>query len=175
MMIPFIAADTGASPVDVQLLTLGTALVVFVIFFLLAAKFVWPQILKGLDARDQKLRSDLDSAEEARQQANDALAQYEAELVKARTEAGEMIAKARQDAKAVAEELRANNARELGEIKQAATADIDAAKKAAIGELHAQASTLAVAIAGKILDREISAVDQQALVNETLAEMANTK
>ena len=118
---------------------------------------------------------DLDSAEEARQQANDALAQYEAELVKARTEAGEMIAKARQDAKAVAEELRANNTRELGEIKQAATADIDAAKKAAIGELHAQASTLAVAIAGKILDREISAVDQQALVNETLAEMANTK
>ena len=175
MMIPFIASDTGASPVDVQLLTLGTALVVFVIFFLLAAKFVWPQILKGLDARDQKLRSDLDSAEEARQQANDALAQYEAELVKARTEAGEMIAKARQDAKAVAEELRANNPRELGEMKQAATADIDAAKKAAIGELHAQASTLAVAIAGKILDREISAVDQQALVNETLAEMANTK
>ena len=53
--------------------------------------------------------------------------------------------------------------------------EIDAAKKAAIGELHAQASTLAVAIAGKILDREISAVDQQALVNETLAEMANTK
>jgi len=175
MMVPFIASDAGGSPTDVQLLTLGTTIVVFAIFFVLTAKFVWPHILKGLDNRDQKLRDDLESAEEARRQANDALAQYEAELVKARTEAGEMIAKARQDAKAVAEELRANNTRELGEMKQAATADIDAAKKAAIGELHAQASTLAVAIAGKILDREISAVDQQALVNETLAEMANTK
>jgi F-type H+-transporting ATPase subunit b len=60
-------------------------------------------------------------------------------------------------------------------MKNAATADINAAKKAAIGELHAQASTLAVAIAGKILDREISADDQQALVNESLAEMAETK
>lgn len=174
MMIPFIASESG-SPVDPQLLTLGTAIVVFVIFLLLSIKFIWPQLLKGLDQREEKLRGDLDSAEEARKQANDALAQYEAELAKARTEAGEMIAKARQDAKAAAEELRSNNTRELAELKNAATADINAAKRAAIGELHAQASTLAVAIAGKILDREISADDQQALVKESLAEMAKTK
>ncbi|MGY8752415.1 MAG: F0F1 ATP synthase subunit B [Phycisphaerales bacterium] len=173
-MIPFIASDS-ASPVDVQLLTLGTTIAVFVIFLLLAMKFVWPQILKGLDEREEKLRDDLDSAEAARAKANAALAEYEEELKKARTEAGEMIAQARQDAKAAAEELRSNNTRELAEMKNAATADINAAKKAAIGELHAQASTLAVAIAGKILDREISADDQQALVNESLAEMAETK
>ena len=38
MLIPFIAADGGGSPVDVQLLTLGTSIVVFVIFFILAAE-----------------------------------------------------------------------------------------------------------------------------------------
>ena len=175
MMIPFIASDAGASPVDVQLLTLGTSIVVFAIFFVLAAKFVWPQILRGLDQREQKLRDDLDSAEEARVQAKAALTEYEQELSKARAEAGEMIAKARQDAKAAAEELRTNNTRELAEMKNTATADIDAAKRAAIGEIHEQASNLAVAIAGKILDREISADDQQSLINETILEMANTK
>jgi F-type H+-transporting ATPase subunit b len=168
----FIASGNASeSPFDIQFLTLGTTIVVFVLFLLLAMKFVWPHILKGLDERDQKLRDDLDAAEEARQQAKSALSEYELELSKARAEASEMIAKARQDAKSAAEELRSNNARELAEMKTAATADINAAKKAAIGQLHQEASSLAVAIAGRILDREISADDQKTLVDESLAEM----
>ena len=109
-MNPFIASD---SPFDINLLTLGTSIVVFVIFLSLALKFVWPHLLKGLDDRDQKLRDDLEAADEARKQAKAALAEYEQELSSARNEAGEMIAKARNDAKAAAEELRANNTREL--------------------------------------------------------------
>lgn len=171
-MNPFIAAD---SPVDVQLLTLGTAIVVFVIFLLLARIFIWPMLLKGLDQREQKLRDDLDSADEARQQAKAALAEYESELTKARAEAGEMIAKARLDAKAAAEELRANNVRELATLKTAAAAEIESAKKAAIGELYAEASTLSVAIASRILNREISVEDQQKLVDESLAQLGSTK
>jgi F-type H+-transporting ATPase subunit b len=172
-MIPFIASES-ASPVDVQLLTLGTTIVVFIVFLLLAMKFVWPHILKGLDERDEKLRNDLKAAEEARHQAKDALAQYEQELRSARTEAGEMIAKARDDAKAAAEELRANNTRELAELKKSAAAEIEAAKKAAISELHAEASTLAVAIASRVLGREISATDQQSLVDDSLAELTRS-
>ena len=83
-----------------------------------------------------------------------------------------MIAKAKQDAKAAAEELRSNNTKELANLKLAAAADIESAKQAAIGELHAEASTLAVAIAGKILGREISASDQQSLVDESLSELS---
>lgn len=168
----FIASD---SPVDVQFLTLGTTIVVFIIFLIVASKFVWPHIVSGLEQRDQKLRDDLEAAEEARQQAKTALAEYEQELLKARSEAGELIAKARQDAKLVAEELRANNALQLTEMKTAAESDINAAKKAAIGELHSEASNLAVAIASRILNREISTTDQQTLVDESLAEMAGTK
>ena len=163
----FIASD---SPVDIQFLTLGTTVVVFVLFLLLAMKFVWPHILKGLDQRDQKLRDDLEAADEARKQAKAALAEYEQELSSARNEAGEMIAKARTDAKAAAEELRANNTRELAEMKNAATNEIEAAKKAAIVELHAEASTLAIAIASRVLGREISSTDQQSLVDESLTE-----
>lgn len=167
MMNPFIASD---SPFDINLLTLGTSIVVFVIFLLLAMKLVWPHLLKGLDDRDQKLRDDLDAADEARQQAKAALAEYEQELTSARSEASEMIAKARNDAKAAAEELRANNTRELAEMKKAATVEIEAAKKAAIGDLHSEASSLAVAIASRVLGREISSSDQQSLIDESLTE-----
>jgi F-type H+-transporting ATPase subunit b len=173
MMNLFIASENASeSPFDIKFLTLGTAIVVFVIFLFIAMKFVWPHILNGLDQREQKLRGDLDAAEEARQQAKSALDEYEQALSKARSEATEMIAKAKQDAKAAAEELRSNNTKELANLKLAAAADIESAKQAAIGELHAEASTLAVAIAGKILGREISASDQQSLVDESLSELS---
>ena len=51
---------------------------------------------------------------------------------------------------------------------------IESAKKAAIGELHSEASTLAVAIATKILKREISLDDQQQLLDESLEELSGT-
>jgi|TARA_B100000315_G_C14470871_1_gene538252 F-type H+-transporting ATPase subunit b len=176
MMNLFIASDNASqSPFDIQLLTLGTTIVVFLIFLFLASKFVWPHILKGLDERDQKLRDDLEAAQEARTQAKAALSEYEEELKQARSEAGEMIAKAKQDAKIAAEELRANNIRELAEMKSAATSDINAAKKAAIVELHNEASNLAVSIASRILDREISSEDQDALLTKSLAEIGQTK
>lgn len=174
MMNLFIASENAGSPFDSQLLTLGTSIIVFTVFLLLAKQFVWPHILKGLDQREQKLRDDLDAADEARQQANAALQEYEHELTKARTEAGEMIAKARLDAKAAAEELRANNVRELAAMKSAAAADIESAKRVAIGELHAEASTLAVAIASRVLNREITVDDQQSLMDESLAQLSGS-
>ena len=167
----FIAAS---SPVSVQLLTLITTLVVFALFFLAAGKFVWPKILQGLDAREEKLRSDLDAAEEARQQAKDALGEYESELAKARREAGDMIAAARDEAKKAAEELRSRNQVELGAMKKAAGAEIESAKKAAIAELHGEASSLAVAVASRILGREITSDDQQRLVEDSLKELAES-
>ncbi|MDP6602330.1 MAG: F0F1 ATP synthase subunit B [Phycisphaerales bacterium] len=167
----FIAAS---SPVSVQLLTLITTLVVFGLFLLAAGKFVWPKILKGLDAREEKLRSDLDAAQEARQQAKDALAEYESELAKARREAGDMIAAARDEAKKAAEELRSRNQIELGEMKKAAAAEIESAKKAAIAEFHGEASSLAVAVASRILGREITSDDQQRLVEDSLKELVDS-
>ena len=94
---------------------------------------------------------------------------------KAREEAGQMIAKARTDAKAVADELRSRNEAELTEMKQRATREIESAKQAAIGSLHAEASNLAVAIAGKILQREINSNDQQMLVDQSIQELASAR
>jgi F0F1-type ATP synthase membrane subunit b/b' len=52
-----------------------------------------------------------------------------------------------------------------------ATSDIEAAKSAAVAEIHSEAATLAAAMAGKILRREITPKDQQKLVEESLSEL----
>jgi F-type H+-transporting ATPase subunit b len=148
-----------------------TALLVFGVAFIFLYWKVWPKIVQGLDDRENKIRQEIASAEEAREQARAALTEYEESLASARREAGEMIAKARADAKTAAEELRERNQRELSEMKVRAQTDIESAKHAAIAELHREATGLAAAIAGKILQREIAVEDQQRLMDETLTEL----
>jgi len=149
-----------------------TTLVVFLLAVGFLAWKVWPLILKGLDERERKIRETLAQADAARARAEEALAQYEESLTRARKEAGEMIARARADAKAAGEEFRRRNEAELTELKQRATREIDAARLTAVAELHAEATSLAATIAGKILEREITADDQRRLLDETLSELS---
>lgn len=86
-----------------------------------------------------------------------------------------MIADAREQARRAAEELKSRNAAELSAMMAKATADIEAAKRRAVGELHQQAAGLATAVASRILGREINAKDQQRLVEETLAETKSSR
>ena len=173
------AGEVGASD-HVQVLDISnwlpgvTALVVFSIAFAILAIKVWPQITRGLADREQKIRDEIAAAEQARAQANQALADYQRDLAKARDEAASMIAKAKSDAKAVADELRDRNQIELVEMKQRATREIESAKQAALNSIYHEASNLAVSIAGKILQRQITAQDQQHLVDESVQELAKT-
>ncbi len=176
--MPFLlAADdpTHAEVMALQWMPAVTTLVVFLLAFGFLYIKIWPKIIGGLEDRQNKIRREITNAEEAREKANAALAKYEQELASARQEATELIAQARADAKAVAAELRQRNEVELGEMKQRATRDLQNAKHAAIMELHTEAATLAADIAGKILKREISAADQQRLVDESLAELAGVQ
>ncbi len=149
-----------------------TALVVFGIAFFVLAVFVWPKITKGLDDREAKIRHEIESAEQAREQAKAALTEYQKNLASAREEANAMISKAKADAKAAADEMRNRNQTEMTEMKQRAMREIDSAKHAAISSLHEEASNLAYVMAGKILGREILPSDQKRMLDESLHQLA---
>jgi F-type H+-transporting ATPase subunit b len=159
---------------DFNWLPAVTSLIIFSIVFVVLYLKVWPSIVQGLDARQQKIRDEIAGAEQAREQAKAALREYEQSLASARQEANQMIARARADAKAVGEELRARNEAELTELKNRAMREIDGARAASIADLHAQAASLATAIAGRILQREITVEDQQRLVDESLRQLARS-
>jgi F-type H+-transporting ATPase subunit b len=151
----------------------ATALIVFLIAFGILALKVWPTITKALDERDRKIRDEIDSAEAAREQAKAALAEYQKSLASARDEANRMINQAKSDAKAAADEMRTRNQAEMVEMKQRATREIESAKQAAISEIYNEATNLGVAIAGKILQREVNSRDQERMIDDSLRELTN--
>lgn len=163
------AEEVGALPTVKQGLWTGvTALVVFAIVLGVLATKVWPVIGKALDERADKIKDEIAAAENARKQAKGALEQYEKSLANARAEAQQMLEKTKAQQQALADELRAKSEADLAALRDHARRDIETAKRSAITEIYDHAATAATAIAGKILQREVNARDQQRLIEETV-------
>lgn len=177
------AADAGANPEllatpETFVPAMIASILMFVTLFLVLKKTAWGKILQGLQDRELKIRSEIEAAENARIQAKASLDEYQRELARARSEANQMISQAKAEAQRVADELRARNEAELTSMKDRARQEIESAKRAALNEIYQQTASMATLIAGKILEREISAEDQARLVEQSLSqlrEMGNGK
>ncbi len=170
------AEDPGPiAPIQQGVISGIMALVVFGVVFALLYWKVWPQIAGGLDERASKIREEIASAEAARKQAKAALDEYQKSLADARAEANKMLEETKVRQGELAAELRVKADAELGQLREKAMRDIDAAKKAALNDIYTESITLATAMAGKILGREVNASDQGRLVEESLAELASAR
>lgn len=148
-----------------------TAFIVFgLVFFILKSK-AWPIIAGGLEDRDNKIRSEIIAAEKARQDAKDALLEYEVSLNESRAEAKKILDETKAYQQQLAADLKSKADAELTIMKDRARRDIDAAKKTAITEIYTEAMALSTLMAGKILKRQVNDADSTRLLQETLAEL----
>ncbi len=162
----------GAIPTVKQGVVTGlTAVIVFSLVLAVLMAKVWPAITKGLDEREAKIRGEIEAAAAARKQAAEALESYQQNLAEARAEAQKMLEDTRVQQQKLAAELKSKADGELNEMREKARRDIETAKRAALGEIYAEAANLATLMAGKILSREVSAADHQRLVEESLNEL----
>jgi F-type H+-transporting ATPase subunit b len=146
-------------------------LLMFLILLGVLWVFVWPKILTGLQAREEKQRSDLVTAENAAKDAQATLAEYKTQLAEARKEAQSIVADARDQAQRAANADKARIEADIQQMKDNATRDIAAAKEEAMSDIYAQVATLSTDIASKILQREIKPDDQRQLIDESIEQV----
>lgn len=169
-------APAGVLPTTEQgIVPMLVAIGVFIVVFAILSIKVWPTITKGLKDREDKIRNSIEEAEMAQQQARQALEQYERNLASARAEAQKMLDDAKTQQQAITADLKQKADMELAQMRDKAKRDIDAAKAAAIAEIHSHATSLATTMAGKILKREINAGDQARMIQESLHEMGASR
>jgi F-type H+-transporting ATPase subunit b len=147
------------------------AIIVFILLFALLRKFAWGPILKGLQEREGKIKGDLERAEQAAQQAATTLKEYQTQLAEAQEEARKIIDKGRGDAQRVADQIKEQTQADITQMRKRAEQEIRGAKEQALTEIYTQTATLATAVAGKILRREIKGDDQERLVQESIREL----
>ncbi len=129
----------------------------FGLFIVITMKYVWPPLKTAMDVRAGKIAEGLAAADRAKADLEQAAKRSNEELVLARRQAAELIAKSEQRAAAIVEEARSVAKQEGERILAGARGEIDQEVERAKAALRDQVAALAVAGAEKILRREVDA------------------
>ncbi|MCU1454253.1 MAG: synthase, subunit b [Acidimicrobiales bacterium] len=143
--------------------------------FLVVFGFIWkagyPAIKKGMAARTERIRNDLETAEHQREEADQILAEYRTQLAEAKTESAHIIEEARQTADALRKDLETRAAADIADMKAKAATDIEAAKRQAIADLRHEVAELAISAAERVVERNLDDATNRALVEEFISQV----
>ena len=146
----------------------------FLILFVLMVKKGYPAVRGAMDARAEKIRSDLDAAEQARVDAQSVQSDYEARLADAKTEASRLIDEGRADADQVRTGLIAQAEVDAAGIRERAASESAAATAQAISDLRAEVAGIALGAAERVVHASLDAEVQGRLIDAYIDEVAGT-
>jgi F-type H+-transporting ATPase subunit b len=152
-------------------LTLIAQAAAFGIFIWFTARFVWPPLLRAIEARQKQIADGLAAAERGKQELELASKRAEDLVGQARQRSQEILAQADKRAAQIVEEAKLQAKNEGDKIIAGAKAEIDREVFHAKEALRAQVASLAVQGAEKILRREVDAKAHADLLNAVAAEL----
>ena len=129
-------------------------------------KFLLKPIKQVIADRKAKADSEIADAQKLRTEAEAMKAEYEQNLQNARTEANQIVATAQKTATARSEEIVGEARAQAAALKQKAEADIAQERKKAVNEVKDEIGGIAMEIASKVVEREISEKDHKELIDE---------
>jgi len=168
---PVFAAEEGSK---VDLLTphgglMLWTLLIFVGLFIILSRYAFGPITQAVEAREQALQDAIDQAKRDREEAARVLAEHRAQLEGARGEAQKIIAEGR----AVGEKLRTDMLEETHkqqqDILERARREIAGERDRAIAQIREEAVDLALAAAGKVIEKNLDDSANRKLVEGYLA------
>ena len=140
-------------------LTLIAQAITFSAFIWFTVKFVWPFMLRAIEARQKTIADGLAAAEQGRRTLETSTREAQDAISQARARAAEILSQAEKRAAQLIEEAKNDAKQEGNREKAAAKAEIEQEVTRAREQLRHHVASLAVAGAEKILRRE---VDQKA-------------
>ena len=145
----------------------------FLVLLVLMAKFGLPPVRKMMKDREDKIRGDLERAEEAKVEAEGVLEDYRRQLAEARTEASQIIEASREQAEQVRRELIAKAEADAAEVRQRAAEDARLAGDRVMAELRGNVSELSIELAEKIVERNLDHDTQIQLIESYINQVGS--
>ena len=142
----------------------------FLVLLVLLKKYAWGPLLLALEERRAAIEKSVDDVKTA----TSGLPQVQEEsarlLAQARSEAAAIVTRSRADADRFREEMRQKAHDDAGTIVKNAQKEIQLETQRAMAQIRTEAVDLSVAIASKLLGRNISATDNEALIKQALGQ-----
>jgi F-type H+-transporting ATPase subunit b len=147
----------------------------FLVLVALLAKFAWRPLLEALDRRQESIRKSLDDAQKARQELERLGVESQRILAAARADAEQILSSTRSDANRFREELKQKAQAEAAGIVKNAERQIELETARALQQIRTEAVDLSVAIASKLLERNVSKADNERLIEETFKQIEDRR
>ena len=133
--------------------------------------FAWKPLLGAIEERERTIRESQEQARRDRDEAHALLGQHRGMLDEARRERQAALEAGRKDAERVKAEILDEAKRQREQTIRQAEAQVETLIRQARTELRASVSDLAVAVASKLIARNLDDATQRKLVEEYLADL----
>jgi F-type H+-transporting ATPase subunit b len=147
---------------------------VAVAFVVFAGLMVWKvrvPVLKGLDARAERIKAELDEAQRLREEAQKALAEYKRKQRDAAKEAEDLLANARHEADLLRRQAATDLEQTLARREKAALEKIAQAETQAVLDVRAKAVDIAIAATAKLLSENVDPTRDQSMVDQAIKDL----
>lgn len=147
-----------------------TQLISFSILAFLLYKLLYGPIVNMLDQRAKKIKSGLESADDARKAAADSAVKVEEELAKAHQQGQDLISEARDASLRLRDQEEARVRKQVEEILERAKNEISQERAATIDQVRKEFSDLAIKAAEKVVGQELNPSKHKKLIDQVLEE-----
>ncbi len=144
-------------------------LICFVIILAVVAKVGLPRLNVVLDERRERVRRELEAAQQAQSDAEAADAERRAVLEEARRQARELVAQANRTAEQVRGEAHARGEEEYQRLVATAEAEIELARQRAVAEATEHLGEMVIGVVEAIIGREVDPQAHRDLIDEAIA------
>ena len=160
-VLPLVTIDPGTI-----VFTLVNTLIIFILFRI----FLFKPVGKVLDKRNE-----MAAAKRAKESAAKTEQEYLEKLAKAKEEAAEIMKQATARAQRREEEIINDANQKAAEIRARAEENIERDRQSAVNEIKDQISDIVIMAASSVVEKELSAKDNEALINSFLENVGTAK
>jgi F-type H+-transporting ATPase subunit b len=134
-------------------------------------KFAFPRIAANLDKRQKAIEDSIDTAERTKTEAEEILAEYRERLKEARTQAEEIVARAKRAGEQHEADSMADAGKRHEELMEQTRRDVEQETRRAIQEIRKEVADLTIMATEKVTRKSLDDDDQRRLVEEALGEL----
>ena len=160
---------------DINPSTVIFAIINFCILVVGLKVFLYKPVCNMLDSRKEEVANNLNSAEEAKLEAQKLKDEYAAQLQNARSEAQDIINQAAKIGEQTKADIVTEAREEASRLTAKAQAEIAREKTEALNEIRNEIADLAVLAASKVVGKTIDVADHQNMVNDFVKEVGEAK
>jgi F-type H+-transporting ATPase subunit b len=148
--------------------------IAFAILFFFMWKWVLPRLNAILEERRERIRGELERAEQSRSAAERELAEYRSQLADAQEQSTRIIEEARRTAEQLRADLQSKAEQEAQSTVLRAQEEIRAERDRVFQELRAQIADMAVELAGRVVGASLDRAAHERLIDAYIAEVAGS-